>query len=765
MITKLVEGKNGSKLPVAQNTKLSLSEAFGTNKPDAKTRTLRESKSQLVSKTSKEKIPPRRVGRTKIDRQNTLKTEGCVKKTLKAEGCAKKSKLKESNAPMKSTPDTGYIGNAKIMDKLPEVGKKANDFGFGYSNSVIVDIKDAGSRDGYSIYKVICVDEDELDRYKETGGDTYHYSVAIKGKDLGEAVSPKELYEKSRECGKKAFKDGKEKSPAQDEEYLEYLKNINVGDIFTENNKTFKRSVKNWLEGYEKAKVEAPAQEIDEELADTRKVVFASKLTEDFDVSEITTVTDFDDLKDICWSGALDRLRAVEDAGLEDEFFDYVDENISWMGDEGGTLTTTQLNDFIWFDCDDWLDENVYNEDEPEENDIDESAKSIIDLIGKKKVVEEYGYYKDEPYCDEIADSLENGLWYGETYNGTSWELTINGKGWSEFSPSFADYMAEEISYPVRDGHLSYNGIELLLYKSSMESYYGYDDLDRLTPDLITLGADKDAINEWLKDTDPDAEFSLHYDFEIAFDVDEWESNEGIDESKKKGRKKKLEEDEDSINDDRAIALAEYLNVEPSAIEYRGNNEYGEEEYPDTYLVLTEEEAYDAAIEDVKNVYDDLGLESFTPTFQDWILDNAAETGWFYAAFEEMEQSYVDDIENETDSVFENRLIAELVDEDLLTEDDFDDWGSYEPTLKDTVDLDDLKRQYVERLIPDDPVKAYKDEFGKEEFRDAVRNNDLVDIDKVAEEAVSVDGVAHFIASYDGEEIELSNGYYAYRTN
>ena len=435
------------------------------------------------------------------------------------------------------------------------------------------------------------------------------------------------------------------------------------------------------------------------------------------------------------------------------------------MGDEGGTLTTTQLNDFIWFDCDDWLDENVYNEDEPEDDDIDESAKSIIDLIGKKKVVEEYGAYKDEPYCDEIADSLENGLWYGETYNGTSWELTINGKGWSEFSPSFADYMAEEISYPVRDGHLSYNGIELLLYKSSMESYYGYDDLDRLTPDLITLGADKDAINEWLKDTDPDAEFSLHYDFEIAFDVDEWESNEGIDESKKKGRKKKLEEDEDSMNDDRAIALAEYLNVEPSAIEYRGNNEYGEEEYPDTYLVLTEEEAYDAAIEDVKNVYDDLGLESFTPTFQDWILDNAAETGWFYDAFEEMEQSYVDDIENETDSVFENRLIAELVDEGLLTEDDFDDWGSYEPTLKDTVDLDDLKRQYVERLIPDDPVKAYKDEFGKEEFRDAVRNNDLVDIDKVAEEAVSVDGVAHFIASYDGEEIELSNGYYAYRTN
>lgn len=138
---------------------------------------------------------------------------------------------------------------------------------------------------------------------------------------------------------------------------------------------------------------------------------------------------------------------------------------------------------------------------------------------------EEYGYYKDEPYCEEIADDLENGIWVGETNNGTSWELTINGYSSDEFSPSFADYLAEEVAYPVRDGHLAYIGIELILYKSSMESIFGYDDLNRLIPDLVLLGISRKEIDRWLKDPDPDAELITSYNFDIAFDVDEWEEN------------------------------------------------------------------------------------------------------------------------------------------------------------------------------------------------------------------------------------------------
>lgn len=152
--------------------------------------------------------------------------------------------------------------------------------------------------------------------------------------------------------------------------------------------------------------------------------------------------------------------------------------------------------------------------------------KSLKENIKEDETLkEEYGYYKDEPYCEEIADSLENGTWTGETSNGTSWELTINGDSSDEFSPSFANYLAEEVAYPVRDGHLAYIGIEMILYKSSMESIFGYDELDKLIPDLIKLDVDRETIDEWLSSSDPDAELITSYNFNIAFDVDEWEEN------------------------------------------------------------------------------------------------------------------------------------------------------------------------------------------------------------------------------------------------
>ena len=39
------------------------------------------------------------------------------------------------------------------------------------------------------------------------------------------------------------------------------------------------------------------------------------------------------------------------------------------------------------------------------------------------------------------------------------------------------------------------------------------------------------------------------------------------------------------------------------------------------------------------------------------------------------------------------------------------------------------------------------------------------DSEEAAENAIRTDGVAHFLASYDGEEIELDNGNVMYRVN
>ena len=38
-------------------------------------------------------------------------------------------------------------------------------------------------------------------------------------------------------------------------------------------------------------------------------------------------------------------------------------------------------------------------------------------------------------------------------------------------------------------------------------------------------------------------------------------------------------------------------------------------------------------------------------------------------------------------------------------------------------------------------------------------------IDKIVDEAIKWDGIAHFISRYDGKEIDLGNGLYAYRQN
>ena len=66
-------------------------------------------------------------------------------------------------------------------------------------------------------------------------------------------------------------------------------------------------------------------------------------------------VTDFQELKDNSWSGAIARLDEIEENGKEEEFLSLVNELIS--SSENG-WTDTQLNDFIWFD-DEWYFEEL----------------------------------------------------------------------------------------------------------------------------------------------------------------------------------------------------------------------------------------------------------------------------------------------------------------------------------------------------------------------------------------------------------------------
>ena len=82
----------------------------------------------------------------------------------------------------------------------------------------------------------------------------------------------------------------------------------------------------------------------------------------------IKEIDNFNDLMENSWSGAIDTLRDIANANLEEEFMENL-ENIYFLEE---TPTETELNDFIWFERDTiysdlGLNENGELEEEEEE--------------------------------------------------------------------------------------------------------------------------------------------------------------------------------------------------------------------------------------------------------------------------------------------------------------------------------------------------------------------------------------------------------------
>jgi hypothetical protein len=220
---------------------------------------------------------------------------------------------------------------------------------------------------------------------------------------------------------------------------------------------------------------------------------------------------------------------------------------------------------------------------------------------------------------------------------------------------------------------------------------------------------------------------------------------------------------------ERIQALAEYLGINPSEISNIYDLEF---ETPEgDYLVVDEDEAKVLAKEDIESLFDDLGLDSFTPDFKDWIIMNALDNDWFEEAVRESYEYYVEDIEDEASSMgYENRLIEEMHDHQVLSDDDFAVGEDGEPdltTLNDDVDVEDLKEEFIDLLVENagNAVDYCGDNFGWDWVTQMATQHGLIDMNEVVEQCIYMDGVAHFIARYDGEEHDLGNGLFAYRTN
>ena len=197
---------------------------------------------------------------------------------------------------------------------------------------------------------------------------------------------------------------------------------------------------------------------------------------------------------------------------------------------------------------------------------------------------------------------------------------------------------------------------------------------------------------------------------------------------------------------ERIEALAKFLGVEVDDLTVSKFDERTfENEEAGEYIVLTEEEADEAAEENVRNIIDDIGLQSFSEYFQQWILDTCVDSDWFEDFLREDMENYIEEIRDEEPNYvkYESRLDEEMDEAEVETEEEF--------------------LQYLIKNAGD-PVEYAKDQFGMEWVNEMIERYDLIDWEAVIEESIAVDGCGHFIATYDGVENEMDE-YFIYRLN
>ena len=192
--------------------------------------------------------------------------------------------------------------------------------------------------------------------------------------------------------------------------------------------------------------------------------------------------------------------------------------------------------------------------------------------------------------------------------------------------------------------------------------------------------------------------------------------------------------------------LAEYRGVEVTDIMQSTFNPNlfvidGSEEW---LVYETEQEAEDAAVEQVKNLLDSEGISFLNWKYMSEDISDFVDIDWFETTKRESYEQYVEEIRDEWEDDEKTRLDVEMENAGCETEEDFID--------------------YLCNSWPDS-IEWFRSNFGNADLDSvAINHPEVVDIDKLAQYVVDTDGAANTLASYDGEEVELYNCY-AYRVD
>lgn len=180
--------------------------------------------------------------------------------------------------------------------------------------------------------------------------------------------------------------------------------------------------------------------------------------------------------------------------------------------------------------------------------------------------------------------------------------------------------------------------------------------------------------------------------------------------------------------DEKIQALLDYLNEENGTKLKRRDIKIEEQPYSKsgalyhtpfgTYNVLTDSESYDAFYQRIDSLWDDLGLDSFTPNAQIYIRDNFIEpTDSLDEYMEEDFYEYFTDIESESNSYeepFENRLQSELAEIDGFSKDDMQRYLDLNEKIDDiNSELGDVKYDIkkLEEKIAKEEDSPYKEKL------------------------------------------------------